>query len=301
MDISQSADPQISDLLPGMRLYGAEYAITSVEEIDARGFKFLAIGLSDATGQVRAVLPNYTPGDLADLRSGDIACVWGDVDRRQRYLGQINITECIVRRVSDGEDAERFMQPLPEGHEETRKHFWDIASLEAPWSTRLIRAVIDRAPDYFTATAARRMHHAYRGGLVTHSVEVARICVGVCRIIPSLNRSLLVTAALLHDVGKTVEMEHGLRRGRYTVCGELVGHIVSGALAINEAAAAIGLDGGLRVDLMHLILSHHGRREHGAAVEPQTPEAWALAMADQMSAQVDKYQTGVSVAPGRER
>jgi len=131
------------------------------------------------------------------------------------------------------------------------------------------------------------MHHAFRGGLLNHSVEVATLCSSAAATLTSVNRDLLVTGALLHDLGKIDEIDHGLHKGEYTRSGNLVGHVVSGMYRVRHAMDAIdGFPPTLKDDVCHLILSHHGSHEYGAARLPSTPEAVILACCDVMSARV---------------
>ncbi|MDR3708725.1 MAG: HD domain-containing protein [Capsulimonadaceae bacterium] len=281
--------PYISDLKPGMRLDGALFAVVDVKPVNAKGFEFVKVRLSDSSGSVDGIVTPYSDDKVDQLRGADVVAIWGDVDSRERYAGQVN-----VRSFSPQEfyDETRFVQPLPANHDAVIQRFFDVAATiaDAPYRT-LLDCVLTHMPEYFTACAAMRIHHAYRGGLVTHSTEVAEVCLAASQIFPALDRSLLITGALLHDVGKVREMEHGLRRGKYAVHGELVGHVVSGALLVRDFAGAAGLADVDADRLMHLILSHHARLDQGSPREPKTAEAWVLAMADSMSANVARCAT----------
>jgi 3'-5' exoribonuclease len=123
--------------------------------------------------------------------------------------------------------------------------------------------------------------------LLEHCGEVAALCDPCASTLPHLNRDLLVTAAMLHDIGKLEEMESGLRSGEYTLAGQLVGHVVLGTYTVTRAADSLeDFPPVLLHELMHLILSHHGRPEHGAARPPLCAEAVVLSLCDLMSARV---------------
>jgi 3'-5' exoribonuclease len=121
--------------------------------------------------------------------------------------------------------------------------------------------------------------------LLEHSGEVALLCDRVASTLPHLDRDLLVTAALLHDIGKLEEMENDLNAGEYTPAGHLVGHVVLGTCTVAAAAERVpDFPAHLKHELMHLILSHHGRLEFGAARHPMCAEAIVLSLCDLMSA-----------------
>ena len=137
------------------------------------------------------------------------------------------------------------------------------------------------------APAAKSMHHAYRGGLMIHTAEVLT---GALGLYPK-GREVLVPAAILHDVAKIDEYrffvdENGVERIRKTEYAERVGHVVGSAILFSGAAATkLKMVGKYYLnDILHCLLSHHGRLDFGSPVTPKTPEAWALHLADSMSA-----------------
>ena len=113
------------------------------------------------------------------------------------------------------------------------------------------------------------------------------MCDRMASVLPHLDRDLLVTCALLHDIGKLEEMESDLSAGEYTPAGQLVGHIVLGTCLVASAAEKIpGFPAKLKHEVMHLILSHHGEPEWGAARRPMCAEALILSQCDTLSAKV---------------
>lgn len=136
--------------------------------------------------------------------------------------------------------------------------------------------------------AAFRLHHAIRGGLLMHTASIVRLCEGVCRVYPFVNRELLISGAILHDIAKTIEFEvreTGLASG-YTVEGNLIGHLVKGAMMIEKAGEKLGIDKEKSLLLQHMVLSHHGEPDFGAAVRPLFLEAELLSELDLMDARV---------------
>lgn len=136
--------------------------------------------------------------------------------------------------------------------------------------------------------AAYRLHHAIVGGLMLHTASIVEMAEKTCEVYPNINRELLLSGAILHDVAKTFEMQTGktgLCSG-YTVGGELIGHLVKGAIFIDETAKKLGIDSEKVTLLEHMILSHHGVPEYGSPVRPMFLEAEILSTLDALDATV---------------
>lgn len=136
--------------------------------------------------------------------------------------------------------------------------------------------------------AAYRLHHAIVGGLMLHTASIVEMAEKTCEVYPNINRELLLSGAILHDVAKTFEMhtgKTGLCSG-YTVGGELIGHLVKGAIFIDETAKKLGIDSEKVTLLEHMILSHHGVPEYGSPVRPMFLEAEILSTLDALDATI---------------
>jgi 3'-5' exoribonuclease len=142
----------------------------------------------------------------------------------------------------------------------------------------------------FARTPASMLRHSnYPGGLLEHSTKVARICEFIATKYPSVDRDLLVTGALLHDIGKVRELELGTSI-EVSDEGMFRGHIVIGEGMVSEAVAGVeGFPAILSLKLSHMMLAHHGRKEWGSPKEPQTAEALLLHLADMVDSQVFQY------------
>jgi 3'-5' exoribonuclease len=139
------------------------------------------------------------------------------------------------------------------------------------------------------SSAAKTMHHGFIGGLLEHSLSVAKICDYMCTLYPNMNRDLLITAALFHDIGKVDELS-SFPENDYTDEGQLVGHIVMGAMMLKKRIQEIdGFPKILEDELLHCILSHHGELEFGSPKKPALIEAVALAHADNMDAKLEAF------------
>ena len=134
---------------------------------------------------------------------------------------------------------------------------------------------------------AIQYHHNWKGGLMQHTIEVAEICELLCKQNPELDRDLLITGALLHDLGKLVEINVGVRV-KGTIEGQFIGHSIESIIWYSKYMDELNFPNLLRIKIIHMILSHHGRLEFGATKEPMFPEAFALHNADATSAVVSE-------------
>lgn len=144
--------------------------------------------------------------------------------------------------------------------------------------------------------AAYRLHHAMVGGLMLHTASIVEMAEKICTIYPNINRELLLSGAILHDVAKTFEMstaKSGLCSG-YTIGGELIGHLVKGAMYIDETAKNLGIDSEKVTLLEHMVLSHHGVPEFGSPVRPMFLEAEILSSLDSLDATIFEINNATS-------
>jgi 3'-5' exoribonuclease len=145
--------------------------------------------------------------------------------------------------------------------------------------------------NFCKAPAAMTMHHAYVGGLLEHTLNAMEVADAVCKFYPKLNRDLVVAGIFLHDMAKTWELSYDCAFG-YTDGGQLVGHIVKAAIWVEDKAAKAEQILGEPIPrplidvLQHIILSHHGEPEFGAARIPSTPEAIAVHVIENLDAKL---------------
>ncbi|HEV7299190.1 MAG TPA: HD domain-containing protein [Tepidisphaeraceae bacterium] len=145
--------------------------------------------------------------------------------------------------------------------------------------------------EFQKAPAAQTFHHAFLGGLLEHTLNAVEVADAICRFYPGLNRDVVVAGVFVHDLAKTWELKYETAFG-YTDCGQLVGHVVKGAMWIEQKAEAAAIALGEEIpqcliDVMqHIVLSHHGLPEHGAARTPSTPEAIAVHTIENLDAKL---------------
>ena len=160
----------------------------------------------------------------------------------------------------------------------------------------------DKKELLITCPAAFRLHHAMLGGLMLHTMSIVRMAEEICRIYPNINRELLLSGAILHDVAKTWEFtfaKSGLVKG-YSTEGELIGHLVEGAYYVADAAKELGIESEKVALLEHMILSHHGVPEYGSPIRPMFLEAEILSALDTLDAEIFEFHSATAkVEPGK--
>ncbi len=264
------------------------------------GDSYLRLVLSDRDGAIDARLWDVQKAVEASglLRSGVVVVCSG---RMGSYSGQAQLILDEIRPALDGEyDPALLRAPGPDvsGAVARFRELW--GSVAVGHLSEFLRCVF--RPDvvvlFERATAAKGVHHAYEGGLVQHTVEVAEFCEAACRVCPLLNRDLLLVGALVHDIGKLQEYDNASPSFERTDAGKLFCHLVLGRDVVREAVAAIpGFPEKEALHLEHLVLSHHGQLDWGSPVEPRTLEAVALSQADLMSARLGAAWAAVKGQP----
>ena len=169
-----------------------------------------------------------------------------------------------------------------------------IATVQSPYLGALLERLLERSSATWTlfrdAPAAKRYHHAYRHGLLDHSVTVAQAVSALSAIFGGVNRDLAVTGALLHDIGKLDAYRRVGDEIEMTDAGRLHGEIALGYARVRDEIAQIdGFPLELSQALLHIVLSHHGSLQHGSPVVPCTREATLVHMADNLGSKLGSF------------
>lgn len=171
-----------------------------------------------------------------------------------------------------------FLKSSPLKIEEAKKEIDNyLSKIDNKIVLEITKYLIDKYYDvFFTYPAAAKMHHAYVGGLAYHSIGMLHLADGFISNYPYLDKSYVYAGIMLHDIGKALELT-GVSNTEYTIRGQLLGHLVLGALQIEDAAKDLGYENKDEVMLLeHMLISHHGIPQFGAAKKPMTPEALVL-------------------------
>lgn len=255
------------------------------------GKNYYSMQLHDKTGSVDAKVWDLSSG-IDHFESMDYIQVDAQVISFQGTL-QLNVRR--VRKASEGEyDPTDYMPCSKRNLDEMYNEMVElIQTVKEPHLAKLLQMIFMDDPQFVKAfkihSAAKTMHHNFAGGLLEHSLSVAKLCQFFAKQYPVINRDLLITAALCHDIGKMTEIS-AFPENDYTDEGQLIGHIVQGAIMLDEKMKQIdGFPVKLGNELKHCILSHHGELEYGSPKKPALIEAVALAFADNTDAKLEGF------------
>jgi len=265
-----------------------------------KGTRFISAKLRDRTGEVPAVMWDATEALFAAIPQGGYALVKG-------HVGEFNdAPQIVIEAMRPARDNEVDLADfLPKGPGDPDEHLARLkqvldaverpalrALLDAVWTDADLMVALKRAP------AAEKLHHAYLGGLLEHTLSVAEAAVLLSRHYPKLDRDLLLVGVLWHDIGKVRELHYAESFG-YTDSGKLVGHLVQGVLMLEEKIREVRSRGTefpetLAHVLRHLVLAHHGEHAFGSPKLPMTAEAFALHHLDNLDAKLHAFWRDVA-------
>lgn len=257
------------------------------------GKNYDSLMLQDKTGSIDAKVWDPNSGGIAEFDELDYIHVMGDVTSFQGRL-QLNVRRIIRVREGDYNPAD-YLPVSSRDIDEMYKELLKLAeSVKNPYLHELLQKffVTDErfAANFKASSAAKSVHHSFVGGLLEHTLGVANLCSYLAKAYPFLNRDLLITVALLHDVGKTLELSR-FPRNDYTDEGQLIGHIVIGVELIDARIREIqGFPALLAGEVRHCILAHHGEFEYGSPKKPALAEAAALNFADNTDAKLEIFK-----------
>ena len=252
------------------------------------GEPYLFMEVSDVGAQVNAVMWDNIDSAAAEI--GQIIKVAGVLEEYQGQK-QLKIEKIRAAREDDAVDLTKLIPTTPKDRGmlwEQYQHF--ISSLAQPHLLSLLRRIFaeeEFVKAFCDTPGGKKWHHAYLGGLLEHTVNIAAICDRLAKIYPQVDRDLLIAAALLHDVGKVESYTRG-PMFEFTDAGRLIGHIVIGAQLVAEKIRQFPeFPAELALRLQHLILSHQGALENASPVVPMTPEGFLLYYADEIDSKMN--------------
>ena len=282
----------IKDYKDGDRVFDIYFCKFKSSAVTKNGKSYDNVIIQDKTGTLDAKIWDPNNAGIADFDAMDYIEVYGEVTSFNGAL-QVNVKR--VRKCAEGEyDEQEYMPVSKKNLDEMYAQLLQlIASVKNTYLNTLLRRffVDDKgfAERFKKASAAKSMQHGFIGGLLEHTLGVAKLCDYYCTAYPVLKRDLLLTAAICHDIGKVREIS-AFPTNDYTDEGQFLGHIVIGSEMIGGKIREIaGFPSLLEMELKHCILSHHGEYEFGSPKKPAIIEAVALTYADNTDAKMETF------------
>lgn len=271
--------------------------VKSVEQkTSSKGDTYLDFTLGDNSGEINGKLWRYSALEHGEYKANDIVKIRGTISQ---YNGadQLRIERIRIVNENDNVAMEDLVRTAAYSAEDMFGELLSLAENFADGNLKLLVTEIlkDNRENLLFWPAAYKLHHAVRGGLLMHTLSIVRLCEGVCKVYPFIDRELLLSGAILHDISKLDEFdvnEAGVADG-YTIEGNLLGHIAMGAAKVDEYAKRLGIDHRTSVLVQHMLLCHHGEPEFGAAVRPMFIEAEVLSELDLMDSRIYEMREAV--------
>jgi 3'-5' exoribonuclease len=271
----------------------------------ANGNPFLSLELGDRTGSFGCTVFSDSPvfEVLKAAPEGAVVRVEGKTDSFQGRLAPRLAKASVLTEaeLAAPEVLENLVERSPENPEALWTEFAAFAAgIGNPELRATVLSAVEEVAGAFRAVpAASQMHHAYRHGLLEHTVHMARAGRALLPLYPEVDAELAIAGILLHDAGKAIEFENGLTAKR-SRRGILQGHVVLGYQLVRKAGLKARLDPDRLERLEHIILSHQGELEWGAAALAATPEAVFVSMIDNLDAKMGMVQRALRQAEGEE-
>lgn len=282
----------LKDLKDGDRVSDIYLCKFRQAAVTKNGKNYLNVILQDKSGTMDAKVWDPNSAGICEFDTMDYIEVFGDVSSFQSAL-QISVKR--TRLCSEGEyNPADYLPTTEKDMDQMYQELLDMVKrTQNEYLKALLEAFFVKDEDFIKkfrfSSAAKSVHHGFVGGLLEHTLSVARLCEFYCKQYPMLKRDLLVTAAICHDIGKTKEIS-AFPLNDYTDDGNLLGHIVMGVEMIGEKIKDIpGFPHVLAGELKHCILTHHGEYEFGSPKKPAIIEAVALNFADNTDAKIEIF------------
>lgn len=259
------------------------------------GKQYIALVFEDRSGEISGKYWDASEEDVTNYVAGRIVHLQGKRENYQTHP-QIKIFHLRLAKPGEPADPELFIEQAPMDRAAMEDYInQTIFEITQPTWNRLVRKLLSEYQDqFFTYPAAKSNHHAFKGGLAFHTISILKLAHSVVKQYPDLNAPLLFAGAILHDLGKTIELS-GPQSTTYTLAGNLVGHIVLIDGELVRACDPLKLDPQAEDVLLlrHMILSHHGLLEYGSPVRPALREADVLHQLDELDASIMMLDTVV--------
>ncbi len=286
--IEKKAQVKLSQLTAGAQFAGVLLVKAVAPRKDKNNKTYLDMTLSDSTAEMDAMLWNNVPEDGALPKPNSVVLVKAEV---QEFRGRLQLRLLSMKPADrDRTDMSLLVPSAPETAESMMN---EINACLAGMKNRMLASIVGKVIEAYAEKlmyypAATRIHHAYRSGLLYHTLTMLWMAEKVCKVYPTLDSELLYAGVILHDINKIDEMnadENGIAT-EYSADGQLIGHLVRGTAVVENACTACGADDETRLLLEHMVLSSHGLPEYGSPRLPMFPEAEVLHTLDMLDARL---------------
>ena len=275
----------LKDYAENERFSGQLLIVSALKGVTNNGLSYLTIEVRDSSLQMNAKKWEVTPEDEEIFVAGNVLHIEGEIIF---YKSSLQMKILKGKQVPEEEiNSEKFLKLPPRPYEDIVKEFEEYrAEIKHPDLKRIVDAILDKYMSRFLAyPAAVSIHHDYLHGLLYHTVSMLAHARHFADYYEDIDRELLYSAIILHDVGKCVELE-GKVVFKYSLEGKLLGHIHMMAAEIHETADKLDIHSEKALLLEHLVLSHHGQLEFGSPIMPLTKEALLLSMIDNLDSKI---------------
>lgn len=267
------------------------------------GGTYAMLEFTDRSGSIEAIAWDNVVESLNVLSVGDFVFISGTVNE---YNDRLQVVINSIKRISDDEiDPKDF---LPHSDKDIDKVMGEINDFRAKVSNPYFKNLLDSffkdqafVQKFRLAPAAKKAHHAYLGGLAVHTLNILKLMANIQSIYKTLNIDLLITAGILHDIGKIYEYTY-TKKLDFSTKGKMLGHIMIGYELIAEKIGKIPqFPESLRLKLLHMILSHHGEFEWGSPKQPVFLEALILHFIDNLDSKAEMMIDELRKNRGKQR
>lgn len=291
----------VQDMVPGDKVEGFYLLKEAYQKVSSNGKPFLSAVIADKTGTIDVKVWDYSGPVGAQEDIGKVVKIRGDVSE---FKGnpQLSLSNVRMALPEDNCDTSRLVAVAPIDRDETLEKVRAlIASLEDSDYRQVAQRMLETHLEAFRSIpAAKSVHHSFLSGLLMHTANMLQLADFLAGLYPQVvDRSLLLTGTLLHDFAKEIEFqfsELGIVTD-YSLKGQLLGHLVMGAQEVSNVCTELGTPEEKSLLLQHMILSHHGEPEFGAAVRPEFAEAELLSYIDLVDSRMEIYSETLPSVP----
>ena len=286
----------IKELEQGDLIDGAYLIKDAVKGVTNAGLNYLTIILQDSSGYLEGKKWEVSADDLKICYPGNIVYVTGETNT---YKGKLQAKIFSVKEVNKNNiDLSDLLIESPikiSILEEKFKNY--LNKIVNPDCKAIVNDIFARYyKDFKEFPAATKNHHEFYHGLIYHTISMCELAEMIAHHYEDVDLDLLISGCLLHDLGKVIELS-GIVGTKYTIEGNLLGHLTIGMAIIRETANKLGIKSEIPLLLEHMVLSHHGKLEYGSPVLPQTKEALILSIVDDLDANMMSLEKALEVTP----